>query len=296
MHLQEIFNSRNPTVSFEFFPPKTDEAAEALYRNVEQLNPLRPSFVTVTYGAGGSTRERTRALVMRLNASTQITTIPHLTCVGASRDEIGSIIQAYVDHGIENILALRGDAPEAAGAFQATPGGFKYAGELVNFIKSEFPTLGIGVAGYPEGHPETPDRIADIEYLQRKVDEGADVVISQLFFDNRDFYDFAERCELAGIKVPIVAGIMPISSIKGLRRMAGLCGARVPAPLLRSLQRAQNDTDAVRRVGIHWATEQCRDLLDHRVRGLHLYTLNKSSATRRIYETLGISDTDALGQ
>lgn len=294
MRFDRILADHRPSISFEFFPPKTDEAAEALYANAASLEALGPSFVSVTYGAGGSTRERTRDLVLRLRRETSLTTVPHLTCVGSTLDEIGEILQTYAEGGIENVLALRGDPPPGAGRFEATPGGFGYAGDLVAFIRKHFPTLGIGVAGYPEGHPETTDKLADIDHLKAKVDAGADVVITQLFFDNRDFYDFVERCELAGIRVPIVAGIMPIQSISGVRRMAGLSGARLPAPLLRALKRAGEDAQAVASVGAHWATEQCRDLLDRRVRGLHFYTLNKSAATRRIYESLGIKHSGEL--
>lgn len=293
MRFDRILADHRPSISFEFFPPKTDEAAEALYANAASLEALGPSFVSVTCGAGGSTRERTRDLVLRLGRETALTTVPHLTCVGSTRDEIGEVLQTYAEGGIENVLALRGDPP-GAGRFEATPGGFGYAGDLVAFIRKHFPTLGIGVAGYPEGHPETTDKLADIDHLKAKVDAGADVVITQLFFDNRDFYDFVERCELAGIRVPIVAGIMPIQSISGVKRMAGLSGARLPAPLLRALKRAGEDAQAVASVGAHWATEQCRDLLDRRVHGLHFYTLNKSAATRRIYESLGIKHSGEL--
>ncbi|MFG0331268.1 MAG: methylenetetrahydrofolate reductase [NAD(P)H] [Phycisphaerales bacterium] len=295
MRIDQIVSNSRPTISFEFFPPKSDDAADQLFDRVRaEFEPLRPSFVTVTYGAGGSTRERTRSLVLRLNRETDVMTAPHLTCVGASCDELAGILQQYADAKIENIVALRGDAPKNATEFTPAADGFAYANELVEFIKREFPQFGVIVAGYPEGHPETPNKLDDLDNLKRKVDAGADVITTQLFFDNRDFYDFAERCEIAGIRVPIVAGIMPIQSIKGITRMAGLSGARIPAPLLRALGRAGQDEEAVRKVGAHWATEQCRDLLDHKVAGIHLYTLNKSDATRRIYESLGIANTDAL--
>lgn len=295
MHIAEIFRTQNPAVSFEFFPTKTEEAANRLFRTIdEHFRPLRPSFINVTYGAGGTTRERTRDLVLHLHRAMDITIIPHLTCVGDTRDGIGTILQTYVDAGIENVLALRGDPPNKGEAFEPAPGGFQYASELVEFIKREFPALGIGVAGYPEGHLETPNQLQDLKNLKCKVDAGADVVISQLFFDNRDFYDFAERCALEGITVPISAGIMPIRTISGIQRMAGMSGARLSAPLLRSLKRANDDPDAIKNVGAHWATEQCRDLIDHQVSGVHLFTLNTSAATRRIYESLGIKTTEAL--
>lgn len=294
MRFESILANHRPSISFEFFPPKSDEAAESLYETVTGLEPLGPSFVSVTYGAGGSTRERTRELVLRLRRETSLTTVPHLTCAGSSRVEIEEILATYVDAGIENVLALRGDPPPGAARFEPGPGEFRFAADLVAFIRRRFPFLGIGVAGYPEGHPETTDKLADLDHLKRKVDAGADVVITQLFFDNRDFYDFVERCELAGMRAPVVAGIMPIQSIAGVKRMAALSGARLPAPLLRALRRAGEDAQAVASVGAHWATEQCRDLLDRKVRGLHFYTLNRSAATRRIYESLGVKHSDEL--
>ena len=294
MRFDSILAQHRPSVSFEFFPPKTDEAARSLYATVTGLEPLGPSFVSVTCGAGGSTRERTRDLVLRLSRETALVTVPHLTCVGSTREEVAEILRSYVDAGISNVLALRGDPPPGAARFEATPGGFGYASDLVAFIKANFPTLGIGVAGYPEGHPETTDKLLDLDHLKAKVDAGADVIITQLFFDNRDFYDFVERCELVGMAAPIVAGIMPIQSIAGVRRMAGLSGARLPAALLRALRRAGEDAQKVASVGAHWATEQCRDLLDHHVRGLHFYTLNKSAATARIYESLGVKHSREL--
>jgi methylenetetrahydrofolate reductase (NADPH) len=295
MRFADLLRQHRPSISFEFFPPKTSEAADELFSHVvAEFCTLAPSFVSVTYGAGGSTRERTRDLVVRFHQETDLTAVPHLTCVGATQDEIHDILEVYVQAGIANVLALRGDAPESADGFERPRGGFGFAAELVSFIKRSYPNLGVGVAGYPEGHPETPNKITDLDHLKAKVDAGADVVITQLFFDNRDFYDFVERCELAGIRVPIVAGIMPIQSMKGIMRMAGLSGARLPAALLRGLQRAGEDAAAIANVGTHWATEQCRDLLYHNVAGIHLYTLNKDSASRRIYENLGVKDSQAL--
>ena len=294
MRFNRILADHRPSISFEFFPPKSDEAAASLYSTVLGLEPLGPSFVSVTYGAGGSTRERTRDLVLRLQRETSLTTVPHLTCINSSRSEIAQILQGYVEGGVENVLALRGDRPSGTESLAPPADGFAYASDLVEFIKREFPSLGIGVAGYPEGHPETTDKLRDLDNLKRKVDCGADVVITQLFFDMRDFYDFVERCDLVGIKTPTVAGIMPIQSIAGVKRMASLSGARLPAPLLRALARAGEDAEAVASVGAHWAAEQCRDLLDHQVRGLHFYTLNRSAATRQIYESLGIKHSQQL--
>jgi methylenetetrahydrofolate reductase (NADPH) len=311
MHIQDIFAAHSTTFSFEFFPPKTTESAEALYRNIAELETLKPSFVSVTYGAGGSTRELTHDLVVRLRTTTSLDPIPHLTCVCHNEDDIRQVLQRYADAGISNILALGGDPPKNLADYDRAADHFQHAIDLVRFIRGfDHPSsgdgprdqrgFGIGVAGFPEGHPATPNRLLELDYLKAKVDAGADYIVTQLFFDNRDFYDFRERCELAGVRVPIIAGIMPITSAKGMRRMADLAaGARFPAPLLRAIDRAvasnsDNPDEAVRRVGIHWATEQCRDLLDNRVRGIHFYTLNQSDATRRIYENLGVRDSAAL--
>ncbi len=299
MHIQDIFRDHRTTFSFEFFPPKTDEAAEELFANIAQLQELQPSFVSVTYGAGGSTRERTHDLVVRIHRETNLTAVSHLTCVCHSRDELAAILQRYSASGIENILALGGDPPRDLPNYDRGRDAFRYAADLVGFLRA-WPTppdqrgFGVGVAGFPEGHPSTPNRLKEMDHLKAKVDAGADYICTQLFFDNRDFYDFRERCELAGIRVPIVAGIMPITSKGGMVRMAELAlGARFPAALLRALNRCADDK-AVARVGVHWATEQCRDLLDNQVRGLHFYTLNKSQVTRQIYENLGVKDSVAL--
>ena len=293
MHISEMFRQSQPAISFEFFPPKSEAASEALFHTIETLIPLKPAYVSVTYGAGGSTRELTRDLVVKLHHETNLTIVSHLTCVGSSREEIFRILQRYDEHGIQNIMALRGDPPEQDPG-SASEHDFRYAVELVAFIKKHFPHMGIGVAGFPEGHPDTPNRLEEIQYLKAKVDAGADYVCTQLFFDNRDFYDFCERCQLAGIHVPIIAGIMPITSLKGMKRMAELAlGTRFPGKLLRALASARDDVQA-ERIGTHWATEQVLDLLDNKVLGVHLYTLNKSKASLHIYETLGIQPADML--
>ncbi len=287
-HISKILASNNPSISFEFFPPKNQEASDLLFQTISELMPLKPSYVSVTYGAGGSTRELTHDLVAKLQKETSLTIVSHLTCVRHTKSEIYSILRKYQESGILNIMALRGDLPQGQTEFYPTEDGFRYAAELVEFIKKNFPEMGIGVAGFPEGHPLTPNRLKEIEYLKMKVDSGADYICTQLFFDNRDFYDFRERCELAGIRVPIVAGIMPITSIKSIQRMAELAlGSRFPAKLLKSLSRASDDTYA-ENVGIHWAAEQVRDLLDNSVAGIHMYTLNRSKATLKIYRSLGI--------
>jgi methylenetetrahydrofolate reductase (NADPH) len=300
MHILDIFDRHPTTFSFEFFPPKTDEASKELFSTIAQLQELKPSFVSVTYGAGGSTRERTLDLVCRIQKETHLTAISHLTCVCHNLEEMTAILDRYAASGIENVLALGGDPPKNLPNYDRGQDAFRFAEGLVRFVKSRTNTtdkrgFGIGVAGFPEGHPGTPNRLVEMDYLKRKVDAGADYICTQLFFENRDLYDFRERCELAGIKVPIIAGIMPISSKPGLIRMAELSGgSRFPAKLLRAVERCHDDA-AVARLGIHWATEQCLDLLENKVRGIHFYTLNKSDATRQIYQSLGVSDSVALG-
>jgi methylenetetrahydrofolate reductase (NADPH) len=303
MHIQDVFASDQTTVSFEFFPPKTAADAEVLYENIAHLETLQPSFVSVTYGAGGSTRQLTHDLVLRLKQTTTLDPIPHLTCVCHSEREVEEILEKYAEAGVSNMLALGGDPPRDIQNYDRKTDAFQHAAELVRFIRrmNERGThpdrkgFGIGVAGFPEGHPSTPNRLDELDHLKAKVDAGADYICTQLFFDNHDFYDFRERCELAGIRVPIIAGIMPVTSTGGMKRMAQLAlGARFPAKLLKALGRAGGDAEAVKRVGVHWATEQCSDLLDNQVRGIHFYTLNKSDATREIYQSLGLRDSMML--
>jgi methylenetetrahydrofolate reductase (NADPH) len=294
MHISDVLRTHNPAISFEFFPPKTERAFQELFESISALMPLKPAYVSVTYGAGGSTRERTHDLVVKLRKETDLTIVSHLTCVGSGRQEIHQILSKYQASGIHNIMALRGDPPKGSTDVQIPEDGFPFASDLVRFIKQQFPEMGVGVAGFPEGHPGTPNRLQEMDNLKRKVDAGADYICTQLFFDNRDFFDFCERCEVVGIKVPIIAGIMPIVSRKGMARMSELAlGARIPAKLLRAMDRAENDNYA-EGVGIHWATEQVVDLVDHKVKGIHFYTLNKSKATLKIYESLGIQSSESL--
>ena len=295
MHITDIMRGDTPTFSFEFFPPKTPEAAEALYRTIRDLEPYGPDFVSVTYGAGGSTRELTHDLVERIQNTTKLDPIPHLTCVCHNEEEIETILLRYAKSAIGNVLALGGDRP-AGMAYDKSRDSFQHAIDLVKFVRRfnesgahpDRRGFGIGVAGFPEGHPATPNRLAEMDYFRAKVDAGADYIITQLFFDNRDFLDFCERCVMAGIHIPIIAGIMPITSIGGLKRMAELAGGtRFPAKLLRALQPCQ-DPEMIRSVGIQYALEQCRDLLKKGVAGIHFYTLNRSGATRVIFDNLEI--------
>lgn len=292
--VRDIVQGAKTTFSFEFFPPRTPEGWDKLFHTITDLTPLKPSWVSVTYGAGGSTRENTHNLVVRIKKETDLVVVSHLTCVETSRDDVMSVLERYDREGIHNILALRGDPPLGQKSMTPIANGFYYALDLVTFIKKNFPNMCVGVAGFPEGHPEMRNRIREIDYLKAKVDAGADYIITQLFFDNRDYYDFRERCILAGINVPIIAGIMPIISRSGMVRMAELAsGARFPAPLLRAIQRA-GSTESVERVGIHWATEQVRDLIENHAQGIHFYTLNNATATLKIYESLGVADSSQL--
>ncbi len=293
MHIRDIFAANPTTFSFEFFPPKTDEAAESLFTHIRDLETLKPAFVSVTYGAGGSTRERTHNLVVRIKETTTLDPVPHLTCVCHGQQDISGILERYAAHGVSNILALGGDPP-AGTVHDRSKDAFQHASDLVQFIRAvknhpDARGFGVGVAGFPEGHPSTPNRALEMDYLKAKVDAGADYIVTQLFFENRDFYDFRERCEIAGIKAPIIAGVMPVTSLGTYKRIPELAlGARYPAKLQRAISRANGEAESVKRVGIHWATEQCRDLLDNNVRGIHFYTLNHSHATREIYKTLGM--------
>lgn len=303
MHINDIFAAQPLTCSFEFFPPKTEKGAEVLYQSITQLEALKPAFVSVTYGAGGSTREVTNDLVVKIKKTTSLDPIPHLTCVCHQEDEIGEILERYASENVSNLLALGGDPPRDKVDWDRSRDAFRYASDLVAFIRkfnergghSDKRGFGIGVAGFPEGHPSTPNRLLEMDHLKAKVDAGADYICTQLFFNNEDFFDFCERCEIAGINVPIIAGIMPISTVSGMKRMAELsAGSRFPARLLKRIYRVQDDADAVERVGVEWASQQCADLIDHHVKGIHFYTLNRSDATRQIYANLGIRDSEAL--
>lgn len=293
MHISDILSTGSPTFSFEFFPPKTPQALDQLFEAIRLLEPLKPSFVSVTYGAGGTTREMTHELVVRIKQTTSLDPIPHLTCVGHTEAEIEKILARYAAAGVSSILALRGDAPRDQPDYDHSKDVFPQAADLVRFIKSfsacpDPRGFGIGVAGFPEGHPTTPNRLVEMDHLKAKIDAGADYICTQLFFDNHDFFDFRDRCALAGIHVPIVAGIMPVTSLASMKRMAELAGgARFPARLLKALQRGGDSAEAIRQIGLHYATEQCADLLDQGVAGIHFYTLNQSTATREICQRLG---------
>jgi methylenetetrahydrofolate reductase (NADPH) len=285
MRIDELVGKGKPTISFEFFPPKNDAGFAQLYQTVGELHSLRPSYVSVTYGAGGSTREKTVDLVQRIQKDLRIRSMAHLTCVGHTADEIGRILDELWQAGIRNVLALRGDPPAGQTNFVKTEGGFGYANELVAYVRSRHDFC-VGVAGYPEGHPQCLNRTRDLEHLKQKVDAGACFVITQLFFDNADFYRFRDAARGMGIDVPVIAGIMPIVNVAQIKRFVSMCGAKIPHPLLTKLEGLEKDADAVYAAGVDYATQQCRDLLDQGADGLHFYTLNRSKATVEICKRL----------
>jgi len=286
MRIDQILGQGTPAVSFEFFPPKTDAGWNQLLEVIGELRPLHPSYVSVTYGAGGSTRAKTVDLVERIQTEQKIRAMAHLTCVGHTADEIGSILDDLWTKGIRNVLALRGDPPAGQSQFVATQGGFGFASDLVKFVRSRH-DFAIGVAGYPEGHPQCLNRTRDLEMLKLKIDNGGNFVVTQLFFDNADFYRFRDAARAMGIKVPIVAGIMPISNVAQIKRFVSMCGAKIPQKLLVKLEAIETDADAVHAYGIEYATQQCKDLISNGVDGLHFYTLNKSKSTVQICKALG---------
>jgi methylenetetrahydrofolate reductase (NADPH) len=276
---------QQPSFSFEFFPPKDEAGTEQLFRTVFELRRYEPSYVSVTWGAGGSTRRLTLELVARIKAEAGIESMAHLTCVGASRGDIAQILEQMQKAGIENILPLRGDPPKGETNFVRPENGFGHASELVEFIRDGHDFCLAG-ACYPEKHPEAPDPASDISNLKRKVDAGVDFLITQLFFDSADYFSFVEKARAEGVRAPIIPGIMPITNLSQVQRLSAMCGARIPAPLVAELEAADGDAARVRAIGVRHATEQCRALLEGGAPGIHFYTLNRSTATVQILEAL----------
>ena len=277
-----------PVFSFEFFPPRTDEGVRALFETVEALRPLAPGFVSVTYGAGGSTRARTVELVKRLKRETEIEAMAHVTCVAASRDEIAATLDEFAGAGVLNVLALRGDPPRGEASFVPHPDGFRHASELVAFIRAQpqrWPFC-LGAAGYPEGHPETRDLEADLHHLKLKVEAGADFLVTQLFFRNGAYEGFVARARAAGIQAPILPGIMPFTNVEQVERFTATCGATIPPQLQAAMEVRRADPDAARDLGVAYASLQCQDLLRRGAPGIHFYTLNRSTSTRAIVAAL----------
>ena len=271
--------------SFEFFPPKDDKSAEALLRAVERLRSLEPAYVSVTWGAGGSTHRKTLDVVQMAKSRFGLESMAHLTCVGASKANIDAVLDDIDTRGIENVLALRGDPPQGDASFTPHPDGLAHADELVARICSRW-GFSIGVAGYPEGHIESPSLEADLDHLKRKIDAGADFIVTQLFFDNDAFFRFVERVRAAGIEAPVLPGIMPITNVSQIKRFTDLCGASIPKRLLDRIEPIAGDREAVIAAGIDYSTQQCRELLEQGAKGVHFYTLNLSRSTKTILENL----------
>lgn len=285
MKIVDQLKSGEPAFSFEFFPPKDEAGLERLFEAISELRPYKPAYVSVTYGAGGSTRSLTVDLVRRIRDEIGLEAMAHLTCVGATSAELDQVLRDLRDVGAENILPLRGDAPQGHAHFEAVPGGFSYASELVAHAKERFDFCLAG-ACYPEGHPEAPSIEADLDNLKKKVDAGVDFLITQLFFNNEDYFRFVDRARAAGIEVPIIAGIMPITNVSQLKRFTQLCGAKIPPGLLARLESNEEDRSKVRAIGVEHATDQCAALLEGGAPGVHFYTLNRSLATREILDNL----------
>jgi methylenetetrahydrofolate reductase (NADPH) len=282
MRIADRLGQGDPVFSFEFFPPKTDRGFASLYRTIQDLEPLNPDFVSVTWGAGGSTRRKTVGIVIQIQQGIGIETMAHLSCVGSGPVEIAETLDALQAGGIENVLALGGDRPPG---YEPPPGAFSYANEPAGFIRSRWGFC-VGGACYPEKHPTAPSPEVDLDNLLRKVNAGAEFLITQLFFDNADYFRFVERARARGIAVPVIPGIMPILNAASIRRMTSLSGAKIPGELRAKLSGVEHDDALTREVGIEWATLQCRDLLERGVPGIHFFTLNKSAATRAIFQKL----------
>ena len=282
MRIADRYAQGRPVFSFEFFPPKTDKGFTSLYRTIQELKLLNPDFVSVTWGAGGSTRRKTVEIVVRIQQEIGLTAMAHLSCIGSTPDQIAETLGRLEEGGIENVLALGGDRPPD---YVPPSGAFTYANELAEFIRSRW-SFCLGGACYPETHPAAPSPEVDLENLVRKVNAGVDFLITQLYFDNADYFAFVERARAAGIEMPIVPGIMPILSAASIRRMTSLCSARIPEELQAGLSDVEHDDALTHEVGVQWATLQCQELLERGVPGIHFYTLNKSTATRAIFRKL----------
>ena len=285
MKISEKLRLSTPIFSFEFFPPKDSEGFASLFETIARLKVSDPGFVSVTYGAGGSTRSKTVDLVGNIKNFIGLESMAHLTCVGHDQQEIRSVLESLQSRNIDNILALRGDPPQGEEKFLKTEGGFEYGNELVAFIKKNF-SFCVGAACYPEGHVECKDLDKDIENLKRKVDSGADFLVTQLFFDNKHYFDFMDRAAKANIDIPVVPGIMPVLNLKQIKRFTKMCGATLSPGLINKFSGIEDDSEKVRQIGIAHAIEQCRELLENKAPGIHFYTLNRSKATLTILGAL----------
>jgi methylenetetrahydrofolate reductase (NADPH) len=286
MTIAEAYGPNRFGLSFELFPPKTPEALASLEHHVAELVKFQPSFITCTYGAGGSTQDRTLEVIGGVRQRHNLPVATHLTCVGRTPPELRAYLAKAAELGVDNVVALRGDPPKGETAFKPVEGGFRYANELVAFIRNEFPSAGIAVGGYPECHQEACDLSADLANLKRKVDAGADVIITQLFYNNDDFYRFRDRSAELGITVPIVPGLLPVTNYAQIQRIASLCGAKLPAEFAAAMEKHKDDPDGQFEAGVDFATRQAADLMQAGIPGIHFYVLNKSEATKRVLTAL----------
>lgn len=288
MKLSDVYADSRFGLSFELFPPKTEAGQQALHRHVAELNKHSPGFITCTYGAGGSTQAKTLDIVTSVKQQHSVAVASHLTCVGATVDQLRAYLTTARDRGIDHIVALRGDPPTGQTAFKPVPGGFHYASQLVSFIREEFPNFGIAVAGYPEKHQEAPTMEVDLQNLKHKVECGADVVVTQLFYDNADFFDFRDRCLKLGISVPLVPGLLPVTSLSQIQRITSMCGAKLPRKLIDRLGEKHDDADWQCKVGVEFAIAQVQQLIDAGTPGVHFYVLNKSQATGAVLQAVDL--------
>jgi methylenetetrahydrofolate reductase (NADPH) len=289
MTLSAAYGTGKFGLSFELFPPKTPQGATNLFHHVQRLVEFGPSFITCTYGAGGSTQETTLDIVARVHREFQLPVATHLTCVGRTVDQLREYLRTAKASGVDNVVALRGDPPKGDTAFRPVEGGLRYANELVTLIRGEFPEFGIAVAGYPETHQEAPSPDADLANLKRKVAAGADVIITQLFYINDDFFRFRDRCRALGIEQPIVPGLLPVTNLAQIQRITSLCGANLPTKFVKSLEAAGDDAEAQFAVGVEFATRQTQALVDAGVPGIHFYVLNRSEAAAEVLKNVTLN-------
>jgi methylenetetrahydrofolate reductase (NADPH) len=288
MHLSAAYGTGKFGLSFELFPPKTPHGVATLFQHVGRLIEFRPSFITCTYGAGGSTQDMTLEITARVHRDFGVPVATHLTCVGRTVDQLREYVRAAIELDVMNVVALRGDPPRGDTKFRPVQGGLSHANELVSLLGAEFAGLGIAVAGYPETHQEAPSAEVDLANLKRKVEAGADVVITQLFYDNEDYFRFSERCCAIGITVPIVPGLLPVTNFAQIQRITSLCGAKLPADFVRRLEAAGEDVEAQFKVGVEFATRQTQGLIDSGVPGIHFYVLNRSEAAAEVLNNVSL--------
>ncbi len=276
--ITDLFQNDRSLLSVEFFPPKSAESVDVLVEAAKRISTCSPDFVSVTYGAGGSTRDLSASVSKRMKDEVGLQVMPHFTCAGSTQEELGAIIDSFYEEGYRNIMALRGDAPQGQSAFVAKEGGFEYASDLVAFIKDRHPDICIGIAGYPEKHPEAPSMESDLDALKIKVDAGAAFITTQLFFENEAFFEYVDAVRSRGIDLPIIPGIMPVLALKQIKRITQLCQSELPQALESQLSEVESDPESVRRIGVEWAMRQIEELIDKGAPGVHIYALNKAKS------------------